>query len=117
MQENSLIKKNILQFIEYKGITKYKFYQKTGITRGILDQNNGMNEENIARCLAYFPEISAEWLLTGKGEMLKETGQSTDVVQLLKQLLTEKDEKISELNREIGRLSLATAPKNMVDEN
>lgn len=42
MQEKSQIKKNILQFIEYKGITKYDFYKKTGITRGVLDQNNGM---------------------------------------------------------------------------
>lgn len=79
MQENSLIKKNILKFIEYKGISKYKFYQKTGITRGILDQNNGMNEENAAKFLAYFPEVDANWLMTGEGEMLKETtsAQST----------------------------------------
>ena len=34
MQEKSPIKKNILQYIEYKGISKYKFYQETGITRG-----------------------------------------------------------------------------------
>ncbi|QZO87751.1 hypothetical protein [Riemerella anatipestifer] len=72
MQEKSLIKKNILQFIDYKEITKYKFYQETGITRGILDQNNGMSEENTAKFLAYYPEVSPEWLLTGKGEMLKQ---------------------------------------------
>jgi repressor LexA len=72
MQEKSLIKQNILQFIEFKGISKYKFYQTTGITRGILDQNNGMSEENTARFIAYFPEINSEWLLTGKGEMLKD---------------------------------------------
>jgi len=74
MQENSLIKKNILKLIDYKGISKYKFYQETGITRGILDQNNGMSEENIAKFLACFPEINSEWLLTGKGSMLKPLG-------------------------------------------
>ena len=71
MQEKSLIKQNILQFIEYKGISKYQFYQLTGITRGVLDQNNGMSEENTAKFLAYHPEINTEWLLTGKGDMLK----------------------------------------------
>ena len=71
MQENSIIKKNILQFIEYKGITAYKFYKETGISRGILSQNNGLSEENTLRFLAYFPEVNAEWLLTGNGEMLK----------------------------------------------
>ena len=72
MQEKSPIKKNILQYIEYKGISKYKFYQETGITRGVLDQNNGMSEENTARFIAQYPEVSTDWLLTGKGSMLRE---------------------------------------------
>ena len=71
MQKKSLIKQNILQFIGFKNITKYKFYQETGITRGILDQDNGLSEENTAKFLAYYSEVNPEWLLTGKGEMLK----------------------------------------------
>lgn len=77
MQKKSLIKQNILYFIEYKGISRYKFYQKTGITRGILDQDNGMSEENTAKFLAYFPEVSPEWLLTGRGDMLRQTKSDT----------------------------------------
>jgi hypothetical protein len=69
MQEKSLIKKNILKFIDNKGISRYNFYKVTGITRGILDQNNGMSEENIARFLAvYGKEVSADWLFTGSGD-------------------------------------------------
>jgi repressor LexA len=75
MQEKSLIKKNILHFIDFKGITKYKFYQDTGITRGILDQNNGMSEENTAIFLAYYSEVNSEWLLTGRGSMLKSSDE------------------------------------------
>ena len=78
MQEKSPIKKNILQYIEYKGISKYKLYQETGITRGVLDQNNGMSEENTARFIAQYPEVSTDWLLTGKGAMLR--GQSAPEV-------------------------------------
>lgn len=69
--KKSLVKQNILQVIEIKRITKYEFYKKTRITRGVLDQNNGMSEENIARFLAYFTDIDANWLVTGEGEMLK----------------------------------------------
>ena len=76
MQEKSLIKKNILFYLENKGISKYKFYQDTGITRGVLGQNNGMSEENTAKILAYYPEISTDWLLTGKGEMLRKTNST-----------------------------------------
>jgi len=71
MQENSPIKARILQYLDYKQITRYKFYQNTGITRGILDQNNGISEENIARFIAYYKDVSYEWLLTGEGNMLK----------------------------------------------
>lgn len=63
MQEKSLIKKKILKYLEYKGISKYEFYKVTGITRGVLDQNNGMNEENTAKFLAvYGNEAPANWL-------------------------------------------------------
>jgi hypothetical protein len=72
MQEKSRIKKNILKFIEYKGISKYEFYKRTGITRGVLNQNNGMSEENTAIFIAYYPEVSIEWLITGNGNMLKD---------------------------------------------
>ena len=71
MQEKSIIKQNILKYIDFIGITPYKFYQNTGITRGVLTQNNGMSEENTSRFLAYYTNVSPEWLLTGVGEMLK----------------------------------------------
>lgn len=71
MQEKSIIKKNIIQFIDYKGINASTFYKETGITRGILGQNNGMNEANTSRFLAKYPEVDANWLFTGQGEMLK----------------------------------------------
>jgi hypothetical protein len=70
-QEKSLIKQNILLFIASKSITPYEFYKKSGVTRGILSQNNGISEDNIARFLALFPEVNTEWLLTGRGNMIK----------------------------------------------
>jgi hypothetical protein len=71
MQEKSIIKQNILKYLDFKGISSYKFYQESGITRGVLGQNNGMSEENTAKFLVYSPDINIEWLLTGKGSMLK----------------------------------------------
>lgn len=81
MQENkrekSQIKQNILTFLEREGISEYRFYKESGITRGILQQPNGISEENIARFLAYAPNVSPTWLLTGRGEMfIEQTKQS-----------------------------------------
>lgn len=74
MQENrrekSLIKRNILQYLECKGVTEYKFYKDSGVSRGVLSQNNGMSEDNIAKFLAYAQDVNTTWLLTGIGPML-----------------------------------------------
>ena len=71
-QEKSPIKQNILLYLERKGVTPYEFYKESGVTRGILQQNNGISEENIARFLAYATDVNIEWLLTGTGSMLKD---------------------------------------------
>ena len=77
MRENSPIKKRILEVIDLKGITRYEFYKQSGIARGILDQNNGISEENIFKFLEYMPDINTHWLLTGQGNM--EHGRSTNI--------------------------------------
>lgn len=67
-QEKSLIKQNILLYLANKRVTPYEFYKISGVTRGILQQNNGISEDNIARFLAYANDVNTEWLLTGKGK-------------------------------------------------
>lgn len=104
MQEKSPIKKNILQYIEYKGISKYKFYQETGITRGVLDQNNGMSEENTARFIAQYPEVSTDWLLTGKGAMLREQSAPEVAPPPLEPAFPGFIEEIKSLSVKVGRL-------------
>lgn len=71
-QEKSKIKRNISLYLGQKGVSDYEFYKNSGITRGILTQKNGISEDNIARFLAYAPDVNLEWLLTGRGEMLKQ---------------------------------------------
>lgn len=69
-QEKSPIKQKILLYLKFKGISDYEFYKNSGITRGILTQNNGISEDNLARFLAYAPDVNKEWLLTGEGKMI-----------------------------------------------
>lgn len=73
----SQIKGRIIYFIENKNITKDLFFKKTGIASSNFKGNNSKSElggDKIAKILTEYPEISAEWLLTGKGEMLKDNG-------------------------------------------
>lgn len=76
MREISIVKQNILQFLDFKGISKYEFYQKTGVSNGILSQTNGISEDNILKFLSYYSEINTSWLFTGKGEMIINSSKS-----------------------------------------
>jgi hypothetical protein len=75
MQKNnrdfSILKQRILEYLNNKGISKYEFYQKTGISNGILSQKGGISEDNILKILSCFNDINPTWLLTGEGEMLR----------------------------------------------
>ena len=79
MRDFSIIKQKILQYLDNKGISKYKFYQETGITNGILSQSNGLSEENILKFLSKYRDISLNWLFYGEGSMLKDNQPSTTV--------------------------------------
>ena len=110
--KKSIVKQNILQIIEIKGFTKYEFYKKTRITRGVLDQNNGMSEDNIARFLAYFTDIDANWLLTGEGSMYRDTTVMSDtappdrdeVVRLLREKVADQQKIIDLLEEKVEAL-------------
>ena len=67
-------KERILQYIDFKGIGRTEFYKKTGLKRGILDSDKlktAISDKFLANIIATYPEINPEWLLTGKGEMLR----------------------------------------------
>ena len=72
MREISILKKRILQFLDYKGIKKSKFYEKTGISNGILSQTNGLSEENLLKFLEIYQDCNKKWLLSGEGSMINE---------------------------------------------
>ena len=68
----STIKERILQFAEYKNISKRKIYTETGIANGVLDKPGGLSEDSIDKFLRAFPEVSPAWLLAGAGGMTLE---------------------------------------------
>ena len=70
MRDFSVLKQRILQYLDFKGITKYECYKNTGITNGVLSQPNGMSEDNLLKFLSYYSDVNPIWLLTGEGEIL-----------------------------------------------
>ena len=77
----SPIKKRILQFIDYKGITKATFCEMTGISYPNLNSKSLESEiggAQITLISSTFNEISLDWLILGKGEMLRIQTDSTE---------------------------------------
>ncbi|WP_316633496.1 S24 family peptidase [uncultured Flavobacterium sp.] len=66
------------EYLDYKGITKYKFCNDLGFSNKFLDNSSNMGTDKACKILHHFPEVNSEWLLTGNGPMLKEN--STDIV-------------------------------------
>lgn len=99
----SVLKKRISQYLDSKGITKKDFYKNTGISNGVLSQNNGLSEENVMRLFSFYRDINPVWFLLGTGEMLigDLPGSGDDVSR---DIIAEKEKEIRELNREIGKL-------------
>ena len=123
MQENSIIKQNILKYLEYKGITPYKFYKDNDVTRGILTQNNGITEENLLKFVRFAQDISLNWLLTGEGDMIKPETQPNassntvsppseccedGVISTLKDIIKEQAKEIVRLEMEVDTLKNGT---------
>ncbi len=70
MREIFTIKERILEYLEFKGVTKYKYSKDTGTSNGILTQKNGITEKVLLTFLKYAKDINVNWLMLNKGSML-----------------------------------------------
>ena len=63
------------EYMAFKGINNNMITVSAGLSVGQIGKaianNSGINSTSIEKILHAYPEISPEWLLTGKGEMLK----------------------------------------------
>lgn len=66
------IKDRFLEFITYKGLSKRKFQESIGVSNSYIQNiSNGISAEVLHRIKEIYPELSTDWLITGKGDMLK----------------------------------------------
>ena len=79
MEKLTEIKSRLLQFAEQQGLKKEEFYRQIGIDGANFRGKNALSElgsEKIVSILSTFPELNSDWLLLGRGEMLRSASQS-----------------------------------------
>ena len=73
----------IKQFIDYKGLNIRSFEMEVGFSNGAfasqLKNGRTIGVDKLENILNTFPELNANWLLTGKGRML--LGRQTDLLK------------------------------------
>ncbi len=112
----------IYEYIDFQEITVCNFERKMGISNGYLAKmkarNADIGEGILRKILENCPEISVEWLVTGRGEMLRAVGavrgqesppepphaaalptDQSALVAALQQTIAAKDELIAELKK------------------
>lgn len=71
----STVKERLIKFITYKGISKNKFEIICGLSTGYVGNIRKSIQPDKIKIIAHnFPELNTGWLLTGEGEMLRNTG-------------------------------------------
>ena len=76
------IKERILQICEYKKVSKETFLSKIGSSYANFKgkaKKTSLNSDVVANILTIYSDINPEWLLTGKGEMLRLERQNFDL--------------------------------------
>lgn len=70
----SAVKERLIAFISYLGMSKNAFENACGLsTRYVSNISASVSPGKLKQISLKFPELNVEWLLTGQGDMLRET--------------------------------------------
>lgn len=67
----SVLKSRIRHFSKVRKISMREIYDKSGISVGTFSNSSSLSEEALFKMLSCFEELDANWLITGKGDMIK----------------------------------------------
>lgn len=70
MSDPSIIKQRLSEFAYAIGKNKRQFTKDIGVSESFLVSKGGITEEKIINIISIFPQLNANWLLTGKGDMI-----------------------------------------------
>lgn len=87
-------KDKIKQYLDYKGISKNRFYSMTGLSIGFLDSGTSMGADKVKIIINKFPDISIDWLILDRVDMILSPEKAPVDSSIIDELLRTKDELI-----------------------
>lgn len=74
-------KERFIEYLKIKGIGQTFFEESSGLSRGSISQKSGFSANSIEKIAIACPDLNLEWLIIGKGNMLKESGDIIGSIQ------------------------------------
>lgn len=105
-----MIASRLKEFIAYKGISVFGFEKSIGLANNTIRKklasgHSNMGTDTLQLILKTYPELSADWLLLGIGEMLRKDNkepEETGDPQL--EIIKQQQQTISELTKALTTL-------------
>lgn len=72
------IQERILEYLEFKGITPYRFCKDLGLSMGYLDKKGAIGTDKYLKIIEYYSDLSPQWVLMEKGKMIRESSFSVE---------------------------------------
>lgn len=100
----------IKTYIALRGLTEKEFGANVGVSQQMMNYylsgRSKMPVSVVVRILELYPDISAEWLMRGEGDMKKALG-SNPMMKVYEELLNDRDRRIRELELEIAKKKIS----------
>lgn len=100
-----VVKERLIQFAKNQGIPKMEFYKKISVVQSNFSGRGGesaLSTDKIMQILMQFPELNSDWLLLGRGEMLRKNNPANE--KIYKDIIADKDRQLADANQAIGAL-------------
>lgn len=97
----------IINIKKNEGLTNEKLSSRTNISvetiKSMFSKKTNPNLETVQKIYSAFPHYSLEWIICGKGEMIKTENQTTDVKYVDNDFLLDRIEKLAIRNNELEK--------------
>lgn len=101
----AMLIERLKQYIDFKNLNIYAFERSVGLSNNTIRKKldsgrNNMATETLQAILRTYPDLSADWLLLGTGEMIKQEKEIDATMVIIKQ----QQQTIADLTKSIATL-------------
>lgn len=72
----------IRQYLDFKNISDYRFEKDLSLSKGYINKAKNPTSDVLMKICGIYTDISPEWLVTGKGEMIRNKEREQKIIEI-----------------------------------